>query len=196
MDLKEFLLENRVSILDKWVNFIFDTYPADTASFLRRQKDEFANPVGSNVRAGLEEILDHLITAMPAVNATRNTVNWEQFHAPLDRIIRVRAIQSFTPSQAIAFILGLKPIVRTKLGQDVVDHTVAGQLTILEALIDDLLFMAFDIYCACRDTLADIRIKDEHRRLHLLLKRAKLICTEEENGPVLPDFREDGVETH
>lgn len=196
MDLKNFLLENRSSLLSKWVKLVFDSYPSDTATFLHRQKDEFANPVGSSVRAGLEEVLDTLTQALPQSGTAAARVDRDRLQAPLDRIIRVRAIQNFTPSQAVVFVYGLKSIVWEMLGQDKVDHTLAGQLSVFEAMVDDLLFQAFDIYCACRDTLADIRIKDEHRRLHTLLRRAKLICAEEDTQLVLPDFRDGGIETH
>ena len=46
MALGDLLLRNEAAILKRWFNLILETYPADTAPLMRKDKDRFTNPVG------------------------------------------------------------------------------------------------------------------------------------------------------
>jgi len=94
------LLQKKVAILERWHLLILDTYPADSSRFLKQEKDRFANPVGSIISAGIEALYDELIGEMDP----------DRLSTCLDSIIRVRAVQDFSPSNAVAFIPLLKRI--------------------------------------------------------------------------------------
>ena len=94
MTLEQFLSEKRPAIVEKWFQLILATYPADTTNFLKTNKDPFRNPVGHTIFQGIEKILEELI----------NGINIEQISPFLDNVLRVRAVQDLSPSQAVSFI--------------------------------------------------------------------------------------------
>ena len=96
--LEKILAKHKAAIAKKWFILAAQTYAADTAKFLQSKKDPFANPVGNTMMTGLDGILDQLIYTMDP----------KTLHPHLDSIIRIRAVQDFTPAQATAFILSLK----------------------------------------------------------------------------------------
>ena len=53
--------EHRDEILKRWMDRVIDSYPEETAKFLRSKADPFANPVGAGLREGLAELLDGVI---------------------------------------------------------------------------------------------------------------------------------------
>jgi len=78
----------------------------------------------------------------------------------LDTIIRIRAIQEFTPSQAVSFVFFLKNIIREELAAEIRQHTVSDDLVQLENQIDSLGLLAFDILCAAgRNCMISRRMK-------------------------------------
>jgi hypothetical protein len=188
MSLEDVILENRSTIINKWFNHIIEGYPADAAQFIRRQSDAFANPIGSSIRDGAEWIVDGL-----ARDAASGRLDEEKMRPLLDRIIRIRALQDYSPSQSLRFIPALKGIIRDVTGRDVRRKGLEKELASVEAMIDELLFLGFDVYSACRDRLGEIKLKDEQRRIHLLLRRAKIICEREGIDLDLPDLREDAT---
>ncbi|MGD9125607.1 MAG: RsbRD N-terminal domain-containing protein [Desulfarculaceae bacterium] len=171
MDLPELLNTNRAAILDRWFATILETYPAETAKFLKSQKDRFANPVGSTISREIEAIFDQLVAGNYSGSDVTNF---------LDRIIRIRAIQDFTPSQALAFIFQLKTVIREKLAKDIENHGLYAQMSNLETAIDNLALMAFDIFAACREKVYQTRT-DEMKRIYAgALRRSGLFEEAEE----------------
>jgi hypothetical protein len=107
------LLEQRkTAILKKWFALAVETYPSDTAKFLKSQKDPFANPVGRTIYRGLEALMDELL----------KEIDYEKLVSSLDPIVRIRAVQDFSPSQAIGFIFFLKNVIREILHNEVKDR--------------------------------------------------------------------------
>ena len=97
----------------------------------------------------------------------RETWTRTALHHALDAIIRIRAVQDLTASQAVGFVFLLKPILlelqpeRNPAARDV----PLGVL--LNDRIDRLALMAFDKYMQCREQLADIRVSEGRRRIHV-----------------------------
>jgi hypothetical protein len=172
MKIKDVLADKRSELIDEWFKRAISDYPSDTIKFLRRQKDPFANPVGDSYRDGLAGLVDGLIESWDR----------ERLWPHLDRILRVRAVQDFTPSGAVSFVLDLKGAVREVASRELKSGDWASELASLDAEIDGMLMLAFDCYVDCRQRLADIRLKDEQRRVHLLLRRAGMMM-EEETAP-------------
>jgi hypothetical protein len=100
--------------------------------------------------------------------------------ASLEAIIRIRAVQDFTPSQAVAFVIQLKQIVREELGVG-----SSADLQGLEDRIDEVLLLAFDIYSKCRQKLNDIRVREVKNQVGRLLEKANLIVEIPEQSPGL-----------
>ena len=58
MRLNNLLAQRKTAIIKKWFALAIETYPSDTANFLKSQKDPFANPVGRTIYRGLEALFD------------------------------------------------------------------------------------------------------------------------------------------
>ncbi|WP_456430949.1 RsbRD N-terminal domain-containing protein [Thermosulfuriphilus sp.] len=162
MGIEEQLSRRKEVILKRWFEQIVGTYPAETASFLKRHKDDIENPVAYRIYEGIEGIFDQLLSS--------HVADVQELSHFLDRIVRVRAIQDFTPSQALSFLLQLKSIIRRELrGEDPEE--------VLEFLfrIDELVLRAFDVYMACREKLYELKVDEWKRKAYLLLKRANMI---------------------
>jgi len=153
--LKKLLLEKKSSVLKKWFNSVVDTYPTDTRRFLKEQKDQFANPVGSTISRELESLLEELLQGMDSKKVS-------QF---LDNVIRIRAIQDFTPSEAIGFIFSLKKVIREELGDEIRESGLYKELLELESEIDKLGLLAFDIYMQCREKTYEIKVNELNNRI-------------------------------
>jgi len=54
MQLSTLLLQKKAAILGRWLTMIYDSYPPETAIFLRKEKNRFDNPAGYRISEGLE----------------------------------------------------------------------------------------------------------------------------------------------
>ncbi len=168
--LREILLEKQENIVKHWVLTLFDTYPADAQDFLRNQRNRFANPVGYTFLVATEALFKCLV----------EEAELEEFHVHMDKIIRIRAVQDFKPSEAISFVFMLKGILREALRDDLKDSGVRAQLEDLESTIDTLGLMALDIYVGCKEQLYQLRVDEVKRNTYMLLKRAKMLVERSE----------------
>lgn len=171
MNLKSLLIERKSFIITKWFDVILDSYAAETAKFLRDKSKRFANPVGYTIYQGIESLFDEIIDDKS--DAGRLSLF-------LDNIIRVRAIQDFSASQAVAFIFSFKDIIRqeiedAKLSEQVSQKNLLNEFRSLEAKIDSLALMSFDIYMQCREKLYEIKANEARNMTYRLLQQAKLI---------------------
>lgn len=165
MDLKNLLQEKRSDIIKKWCDVVLSTYPEQSQKFLKKQKDQFQNPVGRTISDGIQSIYDELLKGSES----------DEMALFLDNIIRVRAIQDFAPSQAVSFVFGLKGILRDVLESEIRQGEISEELIVFESKIDGLALLCFDIYAACRQKIADIRVNDVRRRGSTLLKMTGLV---------------------
>jgi hypothetical protein len=165
MKLDKLLSQHKSALVKRWFDEVVRSYPVDTATFLKQQKDPFANPVGSTTLKGLEALFDVLTTGMD-----REAVN-----SFLDPIIRIRALQNFTPSQAVSFILYLKQAIRETLNKEFQDPEVLTAFLNMESKIDDLCMAAFDIYVQCREKLYQIQANEMKNTTFRAFQRAGLV---------------------
>jgi hypothetical protein len=163
--LEKILAKNKTAIAKQWFNLAAQTYAIDTAQFLKSKTDPFANPVGSAMMTGLDGILEQLI----------HTLDPKALHSHLDSIIRIRAVQDFSPSQATAFILFLKKVLRDYLAKELQDSRLAAEFIELESKIDQICLMAFDIYMQCREKVYQISANETRNRTFRAFERAGLI---------------------
>jgi hypothetical protein len=172
MNLKDLLKKQRSSIIDKWFDLIIESYPADTAEFLKK-KEGFTNPVGQVTFQGMQDIFDGLL-----LDADPTEI------APfLDSIIRIRAVQDFTPSQAVNFIFLLKRVLRDEISTRMSEGTLRDEMDELESKLDILALTGFDIFMKCREKLYDIKANELRDRTLWLLKKSNLLTeTPDEPG--------------
>ncbi|HFQ90182.1 MAG TPA: hypothetical protein ENK27_08885 [Desulfobulbus sp.] len=148
MNLIEALKNKRDQILATWIDRTLDSYVS--SGFFKRSKDRFANPVGANIREGLSALYDLLLSKAPR----------EDYMPSLDQVIRIRAVQEFTPAQAVAPILELKWVVRQILSADKNTRHLLSELDSFDCDIDRAALAAFDMYTACREQLYENRIRE------------------------------------
>ena len=84
--------------------------------------------------------------------------NFEKISSALNDIIKIRAIQDFSPSKAVAFVLLLKKIIYDELEDDLKDKDIFYEFLRMESIIDRIALMAFDLYMDCREKVNQIRI--------------------------------------
>jgi hypothetical protein len=89
----------------------------------------------------------------------------------VDNIVKIRAVQDFEPSQAVAIIFVLKHAVRSVLKAHVGDTEKFRALLDFESRIDRLGLATFDSYVQCREKIHEIRIKEIKNRSAMLLER-------------------------
>ncbi len=157
--------KSRDAILKNWLQMVLESYPPDVAEFLQREQDQFANPVGSAIADGLAGALQELLGGMDA----------EKLSASLDEIVKIRAIQQFSPSQAVEFVFQLKRAIRQELGDEAADPLLQEELPEFESRIDRVALLAFDIYVRRREKIHDIRTRELRERSGRVLDRLKRI---------------------
>lgn len=166
MSLEKLLQEKKSAILDRWFDSILETYPSDTKHFLRTKKDRFENPVAHRISSGIEGIFEQIL----------NNEKAEEASPFLDKVIRIRAVQDYSPSQAVAFVFDLKRLVREALEEDNREGQLSEELWRLEQEIDQIGLLALDIYMKCREEIYELRVNEVKRSVSRLIERANKIC--------------------
>lgn len=167
--LKEHLAKKRSAIVKRWMDLILKAYPPETAFFLRRQDDPFANPVGHTLKKGIEDIFE-------AILSDAGTENAAEF---LERIIKVNAVQDLTASQALSFIFLMKKAIREELGKEIEEFRLHKDALLIDDRIDELALSAFDMYMKDREKLYELRADEAKRMTFRLLQKANLITEAE-----------------
>lgn len=148
--LKEFLQQNREIILQKWIDQTIHSYESEMVRFLKREKNQFSNPVRNTILTSLENILDGLLYGSSV----------EEYHDGLEELIKLRAVQDFSPSEALSFIFDLKKIIRNELINSDQKDDLFLESTVFDEKLDALFALAFDLYNKCRMKINDIKIAE------------------------------------
>ena len=166
MTFNKLLVQHKTAIVKKWIKVLFDSYHPDTSILFQREKDPFANPVGDSINQGLAVVFDELCTEI---------INVEKMRSLLDPVLRVRAIQSFTASEAILFVFSLKKIIRKTFSNQLHNDHINDAVLKFETKIDELGLIAFDVYMDCVKKLYEINATEEKKRTFSAFERAGLI---------------------
>jgi hypothetical protein len=148
MALESLLLQNKTNLLKRWFDLILETYPADTAALMRRDRNQFTNPVGSTISREIETLFKQLCEGV------RNG----ECRAALDAILKIRSVQDFSPSKAVGFIFQLKKAVWETLKNQISNESAMDEWLNFQSRIDDLVLQAFDAYTDCREKICEIRV--------------------------------------
>ncbi len=156
MDLAEAFRNHQKKIVGQWIDYMLSSYKS--SRFFKKEGDAFANPVGGTIR----QALDALFLLLTKSDEP------EKFRGPLQDIMRIRAVQEFTPSQAIAPINAVKHITRDVLAADKERCGLISELYDFEFAVDLAVLAAFDIYMECREQLYSVRINEIRSGRHIL----------------------------
>jgi len=149
----------RNAVVKKWFERVLQTYPDSTTRFLSQENNPFGNPVGHTLKEGLSALFDGLIQPTDVA----------LLKPALEGIVRIRAVQDFTAGQAVSFLFLLKQIIRAEFTGDTPRYS--DELAALEARIDELALLAFDLYMTCREQVHEIKFNEAKRR-GFVLERA------------------------
>jgi hypothetical protein len=166
VDLKQLLIEKKKSISKRWFHLVLETYPPETAKLIGKERDRFVNPVGITLSEGMDALYEGLLKKARA----------DQFSGPLEKIIQIRSVQDFSPSQAVGIVPLLKKAIQEEMKENKVEmngmDVMIGEWFDLDSRIDQFTLMAFDIYTKYRERVYEIRIneikKERDRTLKLL----------------------------
>jgi hypothetical protein len=162
MMLLDLVRERRAEVAACWVDLTLATYPASGAALFLNERDPFKNPVGGIVRRSLAVLLDALLGDAAGVREVDDA---------LDAVVRMRAVQDFTPGRAVGFVFLVRTAVREVLGEPY-GACPAEEHEELSARIETLAMSAFDAFASCRQRLFELRTAEAKARVHSLLKRA------------------------
>ncbi len=146
--LRELLINKKSSIVKNWTQLIFETYSKESTRFFELEKNQFSNPVGYTISNNIEKIFDELV----------GDNNFDRLRSLLSEIIKMRAIQDFSPSQAVEFIYQLKKVMRSELEMDINKENVINEYLEFESKIDRAALIAFDLYMEYREKVYQIRV--------------------------------------
>jgi hypothetical protein len=155
------LVVRKEVLLAGWLTRTLETYPAASRDFLTGEKDSFRNPVGHTLREKLASLLEGLLGAQEVTDLV----------PILEPVVRLRAVQDFTPAEAISFLFLLKDLAREEMAR--LGVSASAETERLEARIDRLALAAFDLYMKCRDEIRTIQVNEAKRSLFVQLRRAR-----------------------
>ena len=140
--------KRREGLQKKWYEAIMHSYfpNADAAFF---SPIGFANPIGQNFQQATTAV----------VNGLADGANLDELKAPLDRIIRILAVQGLPAGMSIRFLTEF----RRQL--DTVGNFSPEEKAFWIERIDTLSEMAVEILLECRETLSLLRINELRNRI-------------------------------
>jgi hypothetical protein len=155
MKLKTLLQQQKELILERALKQTTSRYPEEASRLIEDGGDRFQNPMGFTLRLGMKVILDGILAESDPA----------QLHTYLDSIIRIRAVQDFSPSDAVFFLTALKESLRQEAEVLVGKEEAPGGSPLkewldLEKRMDALFCNGFDIYMECREKVYQIRLEE------------------------------------
>jgi len=164
MEFAALLEKKKEALVNAWFDQVIQTYAPDTAMFYQNQEDAFANPVGSTTKQSLTKLFKALLD--PQEEGALVEL--------IDPLVRIRAVQDFTPSQATGFVFLLKPILR-KFFQKNKKKLNLNELLEMESRIDRLALTGFNVFVACREQIYSMKTNVERNKIYKAFARAGLI---------------------
>lgn len=132
-------------IAEKWMERMILSAQELSAALRVTQPDPFRNPVGYTIRRSLTQLVEQLLGDMDA----------HAIDAALDAIVRIRAVQDVTLSQALGFVIQLRSVLQ--------ELPETPDLVRMDSRIDQLAQAAFDKYMQCREQIVLARIHETER---------------------------------
>jgi hypothetical protein len=153
----------RDRILEAWRDHVLATYAPQSERHLRGKR----GPIGEIIARCTSAVVDGFLARAPR----------ENLEADLDELIRLRAVQEFSPTRSVGFVFALKDALREALSGDVGTDDLAA----LDRRVDELALVAFDLFVRCREKVFDLRAKMMRDRAYMLMRRAGMLWEETED---------------
>jgi hypothetical protein len=163
--------KNKTAILERWFHLILETYPPNTAAMMRKDKNQFTNPVGSTLSREIDVLFKNIC------EGSQN----EKCQASLDSILKIRSVQDFSPSKAVGFIFLLKRAIGETLKNEICKESVMDEWLKFQSRIDDLALQAFDIYMECREKICDIRVDQARAEKEMAFRMMERVTHSKKN---------------
>jgi hypothetical protein len=160
MVLEKLLLQNKATLLKRWFDLILETYPADAAALMRREQNQFKNPVGATFSREIETLFKQLCEG----------VQNGECRASLDAILKIRSVQDFSPSKAVGFVFQLKRAIEGTLKSEILREQNIEAWRAFQSRIDALALQAFDAYMNCREKICEIRVNQAKAEKEMALR--------------------------
>ena len=170
--IQDLLKKNKAAILERWFHLILETYPANTAAMMRKDKNQFTNPVGTTLSREIEVLFKNLC------EGSQN----EKCQSSLDSILKIRSVQDFSPSKAVGFIFLLKRAIGETLKNEMCKGAVMDEWLEFQSKIDDLALQAFDIYMDCREKICEIRVNQAKTEKEMAFRMMERMTYSKEKG--------------
>jgi len=163
--LQALLQPHREVMAKRWADVVHGTYPFKTVGFLRTAGDRFTNPVGFCTIDTSKALMEAIFAQVPDEETIKKAVG---------EIIRVRAIQDFSPETAVGIFFAMKDIVRDVVmsAKDKPADCMTA-LWALESRIDAVALLAFGAYARSREALHRLRVEESQRKQAQLLRLAE-----------------------
>ena len=163
--LNQLMTQQHEMLLNQWFEQAIAAYPQEAHKYFVRVKNEFSNPVGSNIYRSMGHLLEELSGARDA----------DKLYQHLEMILKIRAVQDMKPSKALAFLPSFKNLITTVFANEI----QAGQITRAElddlfTDVDTLSLIAFDLYSESRDLIYNLRIA-QIKEMNEMLQKANLL---------------------
>ena len=147
MKIKDLLLENQTKLTDKWFKAIIDTYPAESDKLFIDIKDKFANPVGNAFREALPVIFESIV----------GSAGDEETQKALAAVIRIRAVQDYTPAEAVSYLFILKDVLRSELIDKTESKKDLKAYLEIESNIDQAACITFGLYMEMKEKIFELK---------------------------------------
>jgi len=172
MRAKVLLKEKEKELFKLWQDKVYSLFPKESVRFLKKETDRFENPLGYRLEEGLKGLLSQFTEGF----------SWERVDYYLDRILKIQALESSRPSEALSFLYYLKSVIRETVGERILEKYGPEGLLEVEDHIDAVILRAFNQYMAAREKLNELKFQEWKSRLFLLLKRAGYLYDEREGS--------------
>jgi hypothetical protein len=170
--LEQVLISKKGAIIEAWHHAVMATYAAEARAFLTSEKDPFCNPVGHVLHRTGDALFEIAMTG----------VERERAEEDLADIVRIRAVQDFSPSQALSFVDAMRQAIRHEVLPVVAEEAGFRHLLRIESRLHEAMLVAVDLYVACKKRIDDIRVKEAQAEKERLLKLIRAMGGAGESG--------------
>lgn len=165
MGLEQRIAQRTEELAEKWACLILGSYPPETQAVWKANREIFSNPVGHSIRTTASELIPLLLAWNDA----------EAVAAALTKLVKIRAVQDFSPSQALSFVFSLKKLLRQEFMKELAAQGALEELLAFETRVDNLAVIAFDLYVSARDQVQRMRVEEVKRAHTNIVRRANLM---------------------
>lgn len=161
MTIAEVLEQKRSLVQSKWIDSVINSYPSESAKFIVGNKNKFTNPLGYTVENSINTICSNYL----------NSEKQNECEEAIEAIVRLRAVQDFTPAKAIGIMFDFKSIVLTEIRDMIDTKDRFDEYLLIETQIDKLIDYALNFYIECRERVNEIKANEVRRGFEKMVLR-------------------------